>query len=71
MNHVMTTANPIRQGCSVRLLSLPTGCTAKHYPLTLGHTYRVLGFDGSNVVTTTDEPGCTASYWRGRIERIE
>lgn len=63
------TAQPIRQGCTVRLLTLPDGGLAKGYPLTVGNTYRVLGFECGNVITTTDEPGRTAVYQRGRVER--
>ncbi len=50
--------------------NIPDGRTAQHYPLTVGNVYRVMGFDGSNVITTTDEPGREASYWRGRVERV-
>lgn len=62
---------PVRQGCRVKLVSLPTGCMSKHYPLTVGNTYHVLGFEVGNVVTTTDEPGRSASYSRTRVERVE
>lgn len=71
MSQPKTDAKPVRQGCIVRLLSKPDGCASRDYPLTVGNTYSVLGFDGSNVITTTDEPGRTAAYWRGRVERIE
>lgn len=62
---------PVRQGCTVRLISLPDGCESRQYPLTVGNNYHVLGFEGSNVITDTDEPGRTAAYWRGRVERVD
>ncbi len=57
----------IRTGASVKLISAPDGVMSKHYPLTVGKTYEVRGFEGSNVITTTDEPGHMASYWIGRV----
>lgn len=57
-------------GDQVRLLSKPDGCQSAEYPLTVGNIYQVLDFRGSNVVTTTDNPGETANYWRGRVERV-
>lgn len=57
-------------GDSVRLVSKPNGQTTQHLPLTIGKTYKILHFDGSNVVTTTDDPELSASYWRGRVEKI-
>lgn len=58
----------IKRGDKVRLLEKPTGYTSQHYPLTVGKVYRCEDFDGSNIITTTDEPGVTASYNRGRVE---
>jgi len=58
----------IKLGVDVVLLTKPDGCMSRHYPLTAGKTYRVLDLNGSNVVTTTDVPGETANYWRGRVK---
>lgn len=58
------------QGDRVRLLSKPDGVHSQHYPLTVGAEYEVVGFIGSNVQTTTDEPGLCADYWRGRVEKV-
>lgn len=60
----------IRPGDHVRLISKPDGYFGRHYPLTVGASYRVIYLDGSNVATTCDEPGRTVSYWRGRVERV-
>lgn len=59
----------LRPGDQVRLVSKPTGHSSQHLPLTVGRTYDFKHFDGSNVVTSTDEPDETASYWRGRVEK--
>lgn len=58
-------------GDSVRLITKPTGQATQHLPLTIGNIYKILYFDGSNVVTTTDEPEQSGSYWRGRVEKVE
>jgi hypothetical protein len=65
MNEIST--EKITAGASVKLISAPDGAMSKHYPLTVGNTYEVKGFEGSNVITTTDEPGRAASYWIGRV----
>lgn len=59
----------MNRGDLVILVEKPDGYTSRHYPLTVGATYEVLDFDGSNVVTTTDVPGETARYWRGRVKK--
>lgn len=51
----------------VILLEKPNGHSAQHHKLTVGKIYKCLGFMGSNIVTTTDEPGETASYHIGRV----
>lgn len=61
---------PLAVGDSVVLLSLPDGYESRHYPLTLGATYEVQAFMGSNVVTTSDEPSLSADYWRGRVAKV-
>lgn len=67
----MNTANTnsLQPGDFVRLISKPEGCYSQHLPLTVGSVYQIKYFDGSNVVTTTDLPGETGSYWNGRIEK--
>lgn len=65
MNEITT--QKIKVGASVKLISAPNGVTSKHYPLTVGKTYEVKAFEGSNVITTTDEPGHMASFWIGRV----
>lgn len=62
-------ASEIRPGDDVKLNEKPDGCLSKHYALTEGHIYQCLGFMGSNIVTTTDEPGESASYYRGRVSK--
>ena len=57
----------MRRGDRVLLLTRPDGCSARELPLTPGRVYEVLGLDAGNVVTTCDEPGREASYWRGRV----
>lgn len=61
----------LRCGDFVRLLTKPIGCTTKHLPLTVGNIYRILYFDGSNVVTTTDVLNIEGSYWRGWVEKYK
>jgi len=58
----------IQHGDSVRLKEKPTGYTTRDYALTVGQTYVCQGFMGSNIITTTDNPGETASYHRDRVE---
>jgi hypothetical protein len=70
MMTAVTSPQRLQPGDKVKLLSLPTGCTSKEYALTVGALYEVLYLDGSNVVTTTDIPGETGGYWRGRVEKI-
>ena len=50
---------------------MPTGCTSSKLPLTVGNTYKFLFYDGSNVVTTTDEAGLNGHYSRDRVEPID
>lgn len=57
----------IQRGDKVVLREKPDGCTSQHYPLTVGATYVCKDFMGSNIVTTTDVPGETASYHIGRV----
>lgn len=59
----------ISPGDDVKLNEKPDGCLSKHYPLTVGRIYQCLGFMGSNIITTTDEPGESASYYRGRVSK--
>jgi hypothetical protein len=56
-------------GDRVILISKPTGCVSKDYPLTVGNTYEVVGFYGSNVITTCDEPNKVVDYWRRRVRK--
>lgn len=60
----------IKVGDDVVLREKPTGYLSKHYPLTVGNTYKCLGFMGSNIVTTTDNPGEDAAYYHGRVEAL-
>lgn len=62
---------PLNVTDTVVLLSKPDGYVSGHLPLTVGARYKVLGFMESNVVTTTDEPGLTGSYWRGRVQKAD
>lgn len=64
------TPDKIKPGDLVRLLTRPEGCSTQHLPLTVGSIYEVHYLDGSNVVTSTDVPGETGSYWRGRVETV-
>lgn len=54
----------------VTLLEMPDGYTARNAPLTIGKAYQIKGLEGSCVVTTTDVPGETATYYRGRVELV-
>lgn len=65
----MTTKSLI-EGQQVRLLTMPNGCTAGKLPLTVGNTYTFHHYDGSNVVTTTDEVGLDGHYWHGHVEAV-
>lgn len=58
----------IQEGDKVILKEKPNGYASKHYALTKGNTYICLGFMGSNIVTTTDVPGDSASYHWERVE---
>jgi hypothetical protein len=58
----------IKTGDKVRLKEKPTGYTARDYALTEGQVYVCQGFMGSNIITTTDVPGETASYHWERVE---
>lgn len=58
----------IKNGDPVRLLEKPNGRAAREYPLTVGRIYQCKGHMGSNIITTTDVPGETASYHQGRVE---
>jgi hypothetical protein len=60
----------LKPGDTVRLLSLPTGCTSKHSPLTVGNVYVFKHYDGSNVCTTSDEPDVDAHYNKDRVEPV-
>lgn len=62
-----TEKRAIKRGDDVILIEKPDGHTSRHYALTVGKTYRCLDFDGSNIITTTDEPGETANYGRSRV----
>lgn len=62
--------NTLCRGDSVRLITKPDGYTSQHLPLTVGNIYTVHDFDGSNVITTTDDPGAEGHYWRGRVEKV-
>jgi hypothetical protein len=57
----------IKVGDLVRLDKKPDGCLASQHALTVGNICQCRGFMGSNIVTTTDEPGETASYHIGRV----
>jgi hypothetical protein len=54
----------------VKLVEKPDGGLARLLALTVGNTYECLGFMGSNIVTTTDVPGETASYHIGRVTPV-
>jgi len=58
-------------GCVVKLLEKPCGYVTKDYKLTVDNNYIVIGFEGSNVITTTDEPDINCSYNRQRVERLK
>jgi hypothetical protein len=60
----------LRIGDCVQLVSLPTGKESKSYPLTVGNTYKITDFDGSNVCTTCDEADRIVSYSRERVKKI-
>lgn len=64
------TADTLCRGDTVRLLTKPDGHDSRHLPLTIGKTYTIIDFDGSNVITTTDDPHREGSYWRGRVEKV-
>jgi hypothetical protein len=55
---------------TVRLITKPNGYTSQHLPLTVGNVYTIRDIDGSNVVTTTDDPNIEGHYWRGRVEKV-
>lgn len=61
----------LRNGDRVRLLSLPTGCSSQHLPLTVGNIYIFRFSDGSNVCTSTGRPGLDGQYNRDRVEKVE
>lgn len=64
--------NKIEVGDRVKLLSMPGSCVDYYgYKLTVGNVYEVLDFDGSNVITTSDQPGQRASYNRERVEKVD
>lgn len=60
----------IKRGDMVRLISKPDGHLSQHCSLTVGNLYKVEGFMGTNIITDSDVPGETASYWLGRVEKI-
>ncbi len=60
----------LHEGDHVRLLSKPTGYTSSELPLTIGNTYIVRYLDGSNVCTSTDQPGLDGHYSRSRVEKV-
>lgn len=62
--------NVLRENDRVRLLTMPTGCTSKDLPLTVGRIYIVRYLDGSNVCTSTDRPGLDGHYNRDRVEKV-
>lgn len=56
-------------GDKVILTQLPERYYRGEYcPLTLGRIYIVVSLDGSNVITTSDDPGITQSYNYERVE---
>jgi hypothetical protein len=57
----------LKPGMQVVLLEMPTGYTSRDYHLTVGETYRLLRWNGSNVVITTDSPNMEASIHNGRV----
>jgi hypothetical protein len=57
-------------GDQVKLVEKPDGCLARQHALTVGNTYECLGFMGSNIVTTTDDPSEPASYHIGRVRSV-
>lgn len=57
-------------GDMVTLLEKPCGYVTRYCKLTVGNRYVVKDFEGSNVITTTDEPDGKASYNRQRVERV-
>ena len=61
----------LKPGDRVRLIEKPTGQTASSLPLTVGNVYIVRYVDGSNVCTSTDQPGLDGHYWRGGVVKVE
>lgn len=61
----------MKAGDEIELLSKPTGYLTQHLPLTVGNIYRVIRLEGSNVVTTTDDPDIEGSYNRDRVKPQE
>ena len=59
----------LQRGDIVELLEKPTGCTSQHYDLTVGDFYRFNEYAGSCVITTSNEPGETAMYHHGRVQK--
>ncbi len=60
----------MKKGDEVKLLENPNGRLSRHYPVTVGGIYKVVGLMGSCLVVTTDVPGESASIWRGRFEVV-
>jgi hypothetical protein len=62
--------NELNVGDVVKLIEMPTGHDSKHYPLTIGNLYTIKAFDGSNIITNTDDPKWhLCSYNRERVEK--
>jgi hypothetical protein len=53
------------RGSNVVLLEKPSGCISQHYPVTVGKTYKVLDWNGSCLMVTTDVEGETAFIYFG------
>lgn len=59
----------LQRGDIVELLEKPDGQTSQHYDLTVGDFYRFNEYAGSCVITTSNRPGETAMYYRGRVQK--
>lgn len=69
MNSALQKSHDLTRGDRVRLLSMPNLYLGPP-PLTVGNVYTFLHYNGSCVVTTSDTPNETVTYWRERVEKV-
>jgi len=60
----------MNRGDTIQLIEKPDGYESRHYPLTVGNQYTVIGWMGSAVQITCDDPDRTVAIYHGRMKVV-